>query len=524
METTTMNAKGAVDWDPYNPIHFKDPYPVFRQLREDCPIYFNEQYNFYAVSRYDDVQRLLGDRDSFVSRHGDLLEFITGKLEFPSGMFIYEDPPLHTVHRALLTRIFTPKKMTELEPQIRAYCAKALDPVVDDGVFDFIGDLGAEMPIRVIGMLLGIPEQDLKKVQNFVDDSLGVEPGKPMEVESSHFNFSGTVFEDYIDWRAKHPSDDLMTALLNVEFVDETGATRKLTRGEILIFVNILAGAGNETTNRLIGWTAKTLAEHPDQRRQIHQDRRLIPQTIEEVLRFEPPGPATGRYVEREAEFHGVKVPKGSAVLGLVGAANRDERKFTNGEAFDIHRETVPHLTFGYGFHACLGNALARIEGRVALDEILTRFPEWEVDLEAARLSCTSSVRGWETLPAYTPKAKGRARRRPAPEATPAAVPTPEGAEAWSLVLQTPMGPQEMTAHLVRDGASLTGLIVTQAGSEPILQGRCQGGTLDWKLEVKTPMPLTMSFQVEIEADALAGEVTLGAFGKAKVAGERARA
>ena len=395
----------AVHWDPYNQEYFRDPYPVYRRLREEAPIYYNEEYNFYALSRYDDVQRLLGDRDAFSSKHGDLLEFISNRFDYPKGMFIYEDPPMHPMHRGILTRVFTPKKMAALEPQIRAYCANALDPLLERDEFDFIADLGAKMPMQVIGMLLGIPSQDLKAVQEYVDDRLHAEPGKPMAVDRD-FSFAATVFADYIEWRLKNPSDDLMTELLNAEFVDETGATRTLSRGEILIFVNILAGAGNETTNRLIGWTAKTLAEHPDQRRQINEDRSLISQTIEEVLRFEPPGYAIGRYVLTDVEFHGVKVPAGSAVMGITGSANRDKRKFVNGDAFDIHRERFPHLTFGFGFHNCLGNALARVEGRIALDEVLNRFPEWDVDMSKATLSSTSSVRGWETLPASAPKAK----------------------------------------------------------------------------------------------------------------------
>jgi cytochrome P450 len=212
-------------------------------------------------------------------------------------------------------------------------------------------------------------------------------------------NFKGEGFEEYIDWRVKHPSDDLMTELLHAEFKDETGATRKLTRDELLTFINVIAGAGNETTTRLIGWTAKVLAEHPDQRRDIVENRALITAAIEEILRFEPPGPHIGRYVARDVKLHGRTVPKGSAILFVAAAANRDERQFADGERFNIHREQRPHLTFGYGFHSCLGAALARVEGRVALDEILKRFPKWEIDYANAQLSPTSTVRGWETLP-----------------------------------------------------------------------------------------------------------------------------
>jgi cytochrome P450 len=167
-------------------------------------------------------------------------------------------------------------------------------------------------------------------------------------------------------------------------------------------YVQVVAGAGNETTIRLIGWTAKTLAEHPDQRRALVADRSLIPGAIEEILRYEPPAPHVGRYVEVDAEFHGQTVPEGSAILFLVGAANRDDRRFPAGDSFDIHRDVTSHLAFGYGPHFCLGAALARLEGRIALDELLTRFPDWDVDLAGAKLAPTSTVRGWETLPLVT--------------------------------------------------------------------------------------------------------------------------
>jgi cytochrome P450 len=315
-------------------------------------------------------------------------------------VFIFEDPPVHTVHRGLLKRVFTPRKMEALEPKIREFCARCLDPLVGAERFDLIADFGAQMPMAVIGMLLGIPEQDQAAVRDQSDANLRTEAGKPMRVADRAI--TGEAFAEYVDWRTKHPSDDLMTELLNAEFVDETGTTRRLTREEVLVFVQVLAGAGNETTNRLIGWTGKVLAEHPDQRRELVKERSLIPDAIEEVLRYEPPAPHVSRYVARDVEYHGRKVPEGSAIMFLVGSANRDDRKYPGGDRFDIHanRKTRPrHLSFGWGNHACLGAALARVEGRVALEELLKRFPEWDVDTGKARLSSTSTVRGWETLP-----------------------------------------------------------------------------------------------------------------------------
>ncbi len=164
--------------------------------------------------------------------------------------------------------MFTPQQMAALEPQIREFCARSLDPLVGTGQFDFVADLGAQMPMRVIGMLLGIPEHDQETIRDHVDATLRTEAGKPMEV-SRRTSSTRAMFADYIDWRAEHPSDDLMTELLHAEFEDETGTTRRLSREEILTYVTVVAGAGNETTTRLIGWAGKVLAEHPDQRREL---------------------------------------------------------------------------------------------------------------------------------------------------------------------------------------------------------------------------------------------------------------
>ena len=387
-----------VYYDPYDVGINADPYPVYRRLREEAPLYRNEQHDFYALSRFDDVQRGLNDRQTFISGRGGILELIRADIEMPSGVLIFEDPPIHTLHRGLLSRVFTPRRMNELEPLIRDFCARCLDPLVGTDRFDLVRDLGAQMPMRVIGMLLGIPYEDQEAIRDRSDAALRTKPGQPMRYSQARFA-TGEAFADYIDWRAEHPSDDLMTQLLQAEFEDETGTTRRLTRDEVLTYVNVVAGAGNETTTRLIGWAGKVLAEHPDQRRQLVEDPSLIPNAIEELLRFEPPAPHVARYVDRDVELHGETVTAGNVMLLLVGAANRDDRRYPEGDTFDIHRDPGPHLTFGYGLHYCLGAALARLEGRIALDEVLKRFPEWDVDLDNAQLSPTSTVRGWETLP-----------------------------------------------------------------------------------------------------------------------------
>jgi cytochrome P450 len=324
-------------------------------------------------------------------------------MEIPYGSIIFEDPPTHDIHRGLLSRVLTPRKVAALEPKVREFCARSLDPLVGSGGFDFIRDLGAQMPMRTIGMLLGIPEADQEAIRDRIDESLRLVDGTMPDVSALDGGADQSkTFEAYIEWRAAHPSDDLMTELLRAEFDDHTGARRPLTRAEVLGYVNLLAAAGNETTTRLIGWAGKLLADHPDQRQQLVEDRTLIPGAIEEILRYEAPSPVQARYVTTDVEHHGQVVPKGSVMLLLTGSANRDERTFADADHFDIHRKIEHHLAFGYGIHFCLGAALARLEGRIALDEVLQRFPTWTVDWDNAVQARTSTVRGWERLPVLT--------------------------------------------------------------------------------------------------------------------------
>jgi cytochrome P450 len=389
-------------YDPYDFEIDTDPYPVWKRLRDEAPLYYNEKYDFYAVSRFDDVERCSVDWRTYRSGRGSVLEIIKQGVDIPPGSILFEDPPTHDVHRSLLSRVFTPRRISELEPKIRAFCAESLDPMVGAGGFDFIADLGAQMPMRTIGMLLGIPEEDQQALRDEMDEGFRLKEGAPPE-EGRAMLTSGDAFGDYIDWRTEHPSDDLMTELLNAEFDDHTGVRRTLSREEILGYVGLLAGAGNETTTRLIGWTGKILAEHPDQRRRLVEDRSLVPNAIEELLRYEAPSPVQARYVQEDVEHHGEKVAAGNVMVLLTAAGNRDERHFPDPDRFDIERNIDHHLSFGYGIHFCLGAALARLEGRVALDEVLQRFPEWDVDWERAEQAHTSTVRGWEKLPVIVP-------------------------------------------------------------------------------------------------------------------------
>ncbi|AFM17762.1 cytochrome P450 [Mycolicibacterium chubuense NBB4] len=399
-----VRADSDVYYDPYDVELNADPHPMFARLRETEPLYYNPTHDFFALSRYADVDAALVDHDTFSSARGAVLEIIKSGMDIPPGTLIFEDPPIHNIHRKLLSRIFTPRKVAALEPKIREFTARCLDPLIGTGRFDFVKDLGALMPMRVIGMLLGIPEADQQHVVDHGDSTLRTERGGKMTENPNGAIATGEVFAEYIDWRAEHPSDDIMTELLTAEFADDTGVIRRLRRDELLLYLQVIATAGSETITRLLGWAGKVLAEHPDQRRDLVANRALLPAAIEELLRYEPPAPHVSRSVTRDVTYHGRTVPAGSAMMLLVAAANRDPRRFgADADRFDIRREPHQHLAFGVGTHFCLGNALARLEGRIALDEILDRFPQWDVDLSEAELSPTSTVRGWESMPAVLP-------------------------------------------------------------------------------------------------------------------------
>jgi len=386
-----------VHYDPDSSEVAYDPWALFKRLRDEAPLYYNAEHDFYALSRFEDVERVHVDRETYSSTMGATLEMIklarAGLYEIPPGTVIFEDAPSHTIHRALLSRMFTPRRVTELEPMIRQVTREMIDPTVETGRFDFVVDLGNVMPSLVIGMLIGIPEEDRLAIRDHYGKSQD-------EKDASGVNIlSGEVFADYLDWRVEHPSDDIMTQLLNAEVDDLEGGRRRLTREELLAYVNIVAAAGNDTTRRLIGWMGKVLSDHPDQRQKLVDDPGLIPGAVDELLRYEPPALHSGRYVLRDVELYGQTVPAGSIMLPMLGAANRDERRIDDPDRFDVTRKQTGMFTFGFGAHYCLGQALARLEGRVALEEILARFPTWEADESGAVFAFNGDLRGWDAFP-----------------------------------------------------------------------------------------------------------------------------
>jgi cytochrome P450 len=399
-----MTSPSAVElyYDPFDVEIDSNPYPVWKRMREEAPLYHNQKYNFYALSRYQDVARELPNWETYRSGRGTTADILFANIEVPPGILLFEDPPLHDLHRKLLSRVFTPRRMLAVESLVREFCVRELDPLRGARGFDFIADLGAMMPMRTIGYLLGIPEADQEKIR---DRSVAnIEMSKdsdPAAVDANIFASTIALFAEYIEWRSSHPSDDLMTELLRAEVEEPDGTKRPLSRTEVLSYTAMIAGAGNETTARLIGFMGQLLSDHPDQRRELAADNSLIPGAIEETLRYEPPSPVQARYVAQDAELYGRAIPEGSYMLLLNASANRDESQFPDPDRYDIHRRGG-HLSFGQGLHFCLGSALARLEARVAFEEVLKRWPDWEVDYDNAQRAHTASVRGWARLPVIT--------------------------------------------------------------------------------------------------------------------------
>lgn len=388
------------EWDPFDPAAKADPYPVWRRLRDECPVYHNEAHDFWALSRFADVDAAHRDPETFSSAHGTVLELMTREPQ-TGPLMIFQDPPEHTVLRRLVSRAFTPRRVAQMEERVRELCGHLLD--AQDGMhrFDLVADYGAVVPAQVIATLLGVPPSDRAEVRRHIDRSFHLEPGVGMAnpVAAESWGFLGEYLTRQLRERVGRRRDDLLSDLLDARFPDPSGTVRELGVEGSAVFALLLISAGTETVARLIGWAGFLLAAHPDQRALLAADPGLIPDAVEEVLRYEPPSPVQGRWTTTDVTLHGTVIPADAKVLLLTGSAGRDERAYPDPDRFDVRRRASLHLSFGYGAHFCLGAALARLEARVALEELLKRHPHWDVDHDGAELLFTSTVRGYKRLP-----------------------------------------------------------------------------------------------------------------------------
>jgi len=398
--TSAPTSDGVLAWDPLDKRYKSDPHSIWRRLRDEAPLYYNAELDFYALSRFADTDAAHRDAKTFSSAHGTVLEMMTPEL-MEGGLMIFLDPPDHTRLRRLVSKAFTPRRIAVLEDEIRTLCADLLDPHVGSDGFDYVADFGALVPATVIAALLGVAPGHRDEMRELIDGTFHLDPVTGMfnDVSAAAMGELHAYVEAQLKERQRAPRPDMFTDLLQGEIVEEDGQLRRLTLEEATMFSLLLASAGTETVARLIGWAGVVLADHPDQRAELVADSSLLPNTVEELLRFEAPSPVQGRWTTADTEFHGQVVPANSKLLLIDGSAGRDERAFPDADRFDIHRVMDHHLSFGYGVHFCLGAALARLEGRVALEETLGRFPQWSVDLDRAVPLHTSTVRGYTKLP-----------------------------------------------------------------------------------------------------------------------------
>ncbi|TMK55242.1 MAG: cytochrome P450 [Actinobacteria bacterium] len=377
-------------------------------MRDECPVYYNDKFDFYALTRFDDVLRATTDTEVFSSSHTTTLEMMS------------PDPVDELVNRA-----FTPRAIARLEARVHRICARLLDPFVGTGGFDYVDEFGALLPPTVILEMLGFPEGREQEWRRAIDQMFhemgamggaaatgeGELPSSVMrsvddtETLVSQSDLASTVFgmlPELIEQRRRQPTDDILSTLVHAE-IEENGERRSITTAELYAFIQLLAIAGTETVARLLSWMAVILARFPEQRAVVVDNPALIPNAVEELLRYEAPSPVNGRWVTRDVEFHGVTIPAGSKLIMLNGAANRDERAFEDPNRFDVRRKFTKHLSLGYGAHYCVGAALARLEGRIALEETLKRWPAWDVDESKIEWAHTSTVRGYARVPITFP-------------------------------------------------------------------------------------------------------------------------
>jgi cytochrome P450 len=392
-----------ISYDPYDTAIDRDPYPVWKALRDHAPLYFNEQYGFYALSRHDDVLAASLDWETYSSARGTVLEIIDTSPEgtnvFATHMMIFMDPPPHDDLRKLVSRAFTPRRVSSLHERVRQFCAESLEPLLAQPSFDYLHDYAARIPSMVISALMGVPLEDQDMVREWIDLSMRYEPDGISEEKMHVMGSLSEYMNGIVEARRAEPRDDMVSDLLAAEIQTHDGTRRRLTYDEVMAFFTLLQFAGTETTARLLGWAAVLLARHPDQRALLVREPERIPNAVEELLRYEAPSPIQARFVTRDVEWYGQTVPQYSKIALLTGSAGRDERVFPDADRFDVTRTFDRHLSFGYGVHFCLGANLARLEARIVLEETLRRLPEWSVDEGAVEFVQTSTVRGPSRVP-----------------------------------------------------------------------------------------------------------------------------
>lgn len=397
-------ATSPVQFDPFSDEFFDDPTELYRRLRDEAPISFNEQWGFYALSRFADVLAAHRDWEGFSSAHGIELFTLTQmdpEVVATFRQLIMMDPPEHDRFRALVSRVFTPRAVESLEPMIREVVRGFLDPLDDLEDVDAVADFSAPFPVEVISRMLGVPEGERQQIRHWLDQSLQRERGQlePSQVNAEAILESSAYWLELTQEKRRNPGDDMLSRLTQVTVDRGDGEETGLDDAEITGFVTLLGGAGAETVTKLVGNAVVLFWQHPDQWQQVVEDRSKIPRAVDEILRYLPPSQYQGRFCTEDRELESGTVPGGFPVLLLTGAATRDPRAFERADDFDISRPPGITIGFGHGVHSCLGAALARLESRIAIEELATRWRSFEVDEGGLRRVQMANVAGYSNVP-----------------------------------------------------------------------------------------------------------------------------
>jgi len=393
-----------LDFDPFSSTFFDDPTAIYRRLRNEAPVYFNERYGFWALSRWEDVASAHKDVAAFSSSYGTDLHHLSDPERIPFRMIIFMDPPEHDQMRSLVSRVFTPRAVSQLGPMVRRVVSGFADAIGTADSFDLVHEWAAPFPVEVISEMLGVPAGDRQQIRHWIDIMLHREVGSihpSPEAESASLEAGLYMFNLVQDHR-RHPADDMITKLIEAEVDRGDGVMTRLEDDEIAGFLSLLAGAGAETVTKLVGNAAVLFSRNPEQWQLVIEQPDAIPGAVEEILRYLPPAQYNGRYMLEDRTIRGVTIPAGQPVLLLAGAATRDERAFDDPDRFDITRPPALALGFGYGVHSCLGAALARMESRIAIAEIAKRWPRYRVVEDGLRRVTMSNVAGYSNVPIHT--------------------------------------------------------------------------------------------------------------------------
>jgi cytochrome P450 len=390
-----------VELNPFSHQFHDDPYPTYRWLRDHAPLYRNDALDFWALSRHRDVLAASLEWETYSSAEGTTLERMDPRLFETRPMIIFLDPPRHDRLRKLVSRAFTPRRVADLEPFIRATVTRLLDRVAREGGGDFVTDVSMPLPMEVIFTLLGVPEGDRRQLRAWMDVSLERDADTPVIPERAMIGMAQMMqyWPEFVERLRRTPDDGLVSALLVAEVEGDDGRPTRLTDGEIIGFCNLIGSAGNETVTKLLANACVLFARHPDQYRRVLADPGVIADAVEETLRYTSPSQYQGRVTTCDVEWYGETVPRGARILLLTGSANRDEREFDDPDRFDVGRRPEQHLALGQGVHFCLGASLARLESRVALEEFAKRFPCYRVDESKCVRVHMSNVHGYEHVP-----------------------------------------------------------------------------------------------------------------------------